>query len=127
MDVWTDRNAPVARIKIEPQLHVNSDWVIYPMEGRVMAATVPDGKWPQGTAAPADVIKTLVCGTKLPAAAASADLTIPAVRFRNAQQDLALAAKAPKAELLQRFGTCTAPASADPEWYFRIRDYLFKP
>ena len=44
MDLWTARDAPVARIKVEPQLHVNNDWVIYPMEARVMEATVPDGK-----------------------------------------------------------------------------------
>ena len=40
MDLWTARDAPVARIKVEPQLHVNNDWVIYPMEARVMSATV---------------------------------------------------------------------------------------
>jgi hypothetical protein len=127
MDVWTDRNAPMERIKVEPQLHVNSDWVIYPMEGRVMSATVPEGKWPQGTAAPAQVMRGFVCGAK-PAATTpqGPDASIPALRFRNAQQDLALAAKAPKPELQQHFGACTAPASADPEWYFRIRDYLFR-
>ena len=41
MDLWTARDAPVARIKVEPQLHVNNDWVIYPMEARVMEATIP--------------------------------------------------------------------------------------
>ena len=40
MDLWTARDAPVQRIKVEPQLHVNNDWVIYPMEARVMSATV---------------------------------------------------------------------------------------
>ena len=40
MDLWTARDAPVQRIKVEPQLHVNNDWVIYPMEARVMEATV---------------------------------------------------------------------------------------
>ncbi len=127
LDVWTDRNAPTERIKVEPQLHVNSDWVIYPMEGRVMSATVPDGKWPQGAAAPADVMRALVCATKSPPPAPSGpEASIAALRFRNAQQDLALAAKAPKADLQQRWGACTAPAQTDPEWYFRIRDYLFR-
>jgi hypothetical protein len=127
LDVWTDRSAPTERIKVEPQLHLNSDWVIYPMEGRVMSATVPEGKWPQGTAAPVDVIRAFVCGTKAPAATAPGpEASIPAVRFRNAQQDLALAAKASKAELQQRWGPCTAPTQTDPEWYFRIRDYLFR-
>jgi hypothetical protein len=126
LDVWTDRGAPVERIKIEPQLHVKDDWVIYPMEGRVMNAVVPEGKWPAGIAAPVDVIRAFVCGTKPPAAMPTAETSIPAMRFRNAQQDLMLAAKAPKAELQQRFGPCAAPAQTDPEWYFRIRDYLFR-
>ncbi|MGH9594730.1 MAG: hypothetical protein ACRD5L_16690 [Bryobacteraceae bacterium] len=127
LDLWTDRNAPVERIKVEPQLHVNGGWVIYPMEGRVMSATVPDGKWPVGIAAPADVMRAVVCGSKpLAAVSPRTDPSISALRFRNAQQDLALAAKAPKAELQQRFGPCRAPAQTDPEWYFRIRDYLFR-
>jgi hypothetical protein len=127
MDVWTDRSAPVERIKVEPQLHVNSDWVIYPMEGRVMNATVPDGKWPQGLSTPAEVMRSFVCTSRLSVATPQGtEATIPALRFRNAQQDLALAAKVPKAELQQRFGPCAAPVPADPEWYFRIRDYLFR-
>jgi hypothetical protein len=91
-----------------------------------MNATVPDGKWPQGAAAPADVMRDLLCGTRPAATPLGADLSIPALRFRNVQQDLALAGKAPRTELQQRFGPCTAPAQADPEWYFRIRDYLFR-
>src|SRR5579884_66759 len=27
MDVWLDRDAPVQRIKLEPELYVNDDWV----------------------------------------------------------------------------------------------------
>src|SRR5579872_2173258 len=38
MDVWCDRTAPVRRIKVEPELNVASDWVLYPMEARVMEA-----------------------------------------------------------------------------------------
>src|SRR5690349_20068728 len=48
MDVWTARDAPVQRIKVEPQLHVNNDWVIYPMEARVTEAVVPDVKAAEG-------------------------------------------------------------------------------
>src|ERR1041385_2485379 len=32
MDVWADRDAPVRRIKVQPQLSVKGDWVEYPME-----------------------------------------------------------------------------------------------
>ena len=40
MDLWTARDAPVRRIKVEPELKIDEDWVIYPMEGRVMDAVV---------------------------------------------------------------------------------------
>ena len=43
LDMWVDRNAPVDRIKIEPQLWVStfSDWFTYPMEARILEAVVP--------------------------------------------------------------------------------------
>ena len=50
IDVWSDRNVPVRRIKVEPQLHVlnlpgdTADWLIYPMEFRVVDAQVPEKK-----------------------------------------------------------------------------------
>ncbi len=42
IDLYTAKTAPVERIKVEPQLHYKNDWVIYPMEGRVMDAIIPD-------------------------------------------------------------------------------------
>jgi hypothetical protein len=118
MDLWTARDAPVARIKVEPQLHVNNDWVIYPMEARVMEAAVPDPSGSSGT------VRSLVCdgAEAIPADPKSAI----SLRFRNAQQDRALAAEAPKADLQKLFGACDAPPSPDPEWYLRIRDYLLR-
>jgi hypothetical protein len=134
LDVWIDRDAPVRRIKVEPQLNINNDWVIYPMEGRVVDAIVPDaipnGKWPEDTASPSEVIRGFVCASNPPSAAQSkaiATASVETLRFRNAQQDRALAAKAAKAELEQKFGACDAQIPADdPEWYFRIRDYLLR-
>ena len=124
MDLWTARDAPVARIKVEPQLHVNNDWVIYPMEARVMSATVPDAKRSRGQVAPMEVMRAYLCKpVDLPASTA---VSPPSLRFRNAQQDVALAATAPKDELQKLFGACDAPASPDPEWYLRIRDYLLR-
>lgn len=118
MDLWTARDAPVQRIKVEPQLHVNNDWVIYPMEARVMAATVPEGKLPT------EGMRGYLCkrGEAVPPSNAS----MLSLRFRNAQQDVALAATAPKEELQKLFGSCDAPPSSDPEWYLRIRDYLLR-
>ena len=118
MDLWTARDAPVQRIKVEPQLHVNNDWVIYPMEARVVNATVPDGK------RAAQGMRSYICGT--PEAAPSDTLSVWSLRFRNAAQDVALAATAPKEDLRKLFGACDAATSPDPEWYLRIRDYLLR-
>ena len=108
MDLWTARDAPVQRIKVEPQLHVNNDWVIYPMEARVMNSTVPPDT---GAQAP-------LCS---PRAGISSDLL--KFRNRNAQQDAAVAATAPKDELQKLAGACSEP---NPESYLRIRDYLLR-
>jgi len=108
MDLWTSRDAPVQRIKVEPQLHVNNDWVIYPMEARVMSATVPPDA---GAPAP-------LCS---PRAGISSDLV--KLRNRNAQQDAALAATAPKDALQKLNGACR---ETNPESYLRIRDYLLR-
>jgi hypothetical protein len=130
MDIYTARNAPVDRIKVEPQLHINNDWVIYPMEGRIMDAIAPDppaGGWPQGVASPGEVMRGFVCGTQFTPGPAPKDPTQTSLRFRNAQQDRALAAKADKAALQERFGPCEAQPPADnPEWYHRVRDFLLR-
>ena len=129
MDVWTARDAPVQRIKVEPQLHVNNDWVIYPMEARVMEASAPDIKWQPGVggAAPMALMKQTICsGAVVTSFPNSPGYAIPGMQYRNAQQDIALAVQASKSELQKLFGSCNAPLSADPESYLRIRDYLFR-
>lgn len=123
LDLWVDRNAAVRRVKVEPQLDVNDDWLQYPMEARVMDATVPDGPWPEGAASPAALMKSFLCGSPVPAADGESEAHL---RFRNAQQDVALAAHAPKADLLRLIGGCSAAPPDDPEWYLRIRDYLYR-
>ena len=121
MDLWTARDAPLARIKVEPQLHLNNDWVIYPMEARVMQATVPDAPKPDSLEVPATTVPDLFCSTR---------------RYywygynlalRNSEQDVRLATTAPKEELQKLVGACDALRPTDPEWYLRIRDYLLRP
>ena len=120
MDLWTARDAPVARIKVEPQLHVNNDWVIYPMEGRVVNAAVPDANQPDSPDVPIATVRDFICGTR------RYYLYGHDLALRNAEQDVRLAAIAPKDELQKLFGACDAPSSPDPEWYLRIRDYLLR-
>ena len=88
-----------------------------------MQARVPDGARPDGSAAAYAVMENLVCGGRTPAGAASDRARFG---FRNAQQDAALAARAPKEDLKKLFGSCDAAAPDNPEWYLRIRDYLFR-
>jgi hypothetical protein len=129
MDLWARRGAPVERIKVEPQLNINNDWVIYPIEVRIMDATVPDapsGGWPVGTASPDEAMRGFVCGSQSAAGQASKEVTLASLRFRNAQQDRALAGQVSKAELQERFGACDATPSDNPESYLRIRDFLFR-
>jgi hypothetical protein len=129
MDLWTARDAPVARIKVEPQLHVNNDWVIYPMEARVMTVIVPDMKWePQtGGMAPLGLMRQAICsGAVVTEFPSGAGFAVQNMRYRNAQQDVLLAATRPKEELRNVLGSCDGPASSDPEWYLRIRDYLLR-
>ena len=125
MDLWTDRDATVQRIKVEPQLNVNDDWVIYPMEARIMPAVVPDGKPPAIMLPPAEVMRSYLCPTTISVLFGPGP-SVQNLRSRNAQQDVALAELGSKDELLKLFGACDAPGSTDPEWYFRIRDYLFR-
>jgi hypothetical protein len=120
MDLWTARDAPVQRIKVEPQLHVNNDWVIYPMEARVVSATVPDAHKPDSLDVPIATVRDFICGTRR-YYSYGYDLAL-----RNAEQDVRLAATAPKEELQKVFGACDAPPSSDSEWYLRIRDYLLR-
>jgi hypothetical protein len=61
------------------------------------------------------------------AARSVAGPSIAAMRFRNEQQDVALAANALKEELVKRLGGCaSSPQEDNPEWYLPIRDYLFQ-
>jgi hypothetical protein len=117
MDLGTARDAPVQRIKVEPQLHVNNDWVIYPMEARVMEATVSDSMKSLIT------IDQLSCAGFTP----SASPDVGRMNIRNARQDVALASGASQEDLRKLgVGTCDAPLSHDPERYLRIRDYLLR-
>lgn len=111
MDLWCDRTAQVRRIKVEPEIWSDAGWTTYPMEVRVMEASVPD----EVRAAVAD-LREFLCGDHW------SDSGAGKLHDRNARQDAALAAQTSK-DALRRAGGCS---STDPESYLRIRDYLFR-
>ena len=99
VDIWTPPNAPVDRVRFEV-LVKTGEWVVAPMEVRVIAARVPDspvlaccavlpeperpadaGAWPV-------IFSALAGGVPQPPPRPG---TVRAVIMRNAQQDAALA------------------------------------
>jgi hypothetical protein len=130
MDLWVDANAPVRRVKIEPQVGIDGDWITYPMEVRVMEPVVPDSTAAvAGFASPLDVMRAFLCGTKVRPAAGRVPVSAEML-FRNARQDVALAAAGSPAlreEMKKALGGCNASAPGDPEFYLRLRDYFFTP
>ncbi len=129
MDLWVDGNAPVRRVKIEPQVEIGGDWVTYPMEVRVMEARVPDQSSARpGVADSFEVMREFLCGGEPRALRGSIPIGAEP-RFRNARQDVALAGRSSAAlreEIKKAMGGCSAPAPADPEFYLRLRDLLLR-
>lgn len=145
IDVWTPRDTPVDRVRFEV-LVKTGEWVVAPMEVRVIAARVPDfpekdccgilpeSDRPADTAAWPVLFAALAGGTSpLP----SISGTVRSVILRNAMQDAALVQSfdAPtRAKLLDRawpamFGRLPlGPASlqSDGEAYLALRQQIWK-
>ncbi len=154
MDIWIGRDAPVRRIKVEPQLQIEGYWYTYPMEVRVSLPIVPAYKPVPAPLSPpqersdADVhgaVRGLLCAAGVPAttaAAAPADPTVRGLIYRNVEQDLALARNYyPREETFKSlFATakvktpaewCAATKSRqtvglNAEWYLKVRDFLYR-
>ncbi len=129
MDLWVDANAPVRRVKIEPQVGIGGEWVIYPMEVRVTEPVVAGHSMDEGNDMTAFEIMRLYLCRDRDVTITDLGLGVRALQSRNARQDTALAARASPAlrEDLQRaMGGCSAPAPADPEFYLRVRDLLLR-
>lgn len=151
MDLWVDAEAPLRRIKVQPQFWVNDTWIVYPMEVRVIAARVPSHQRPQAklpsVLAPSNAVVTgplasLVCGiAEEPAKAA--DPSVRSLIRRNVLQDVALArerasrhpklfdeitapAGAPDASAYCTAVTISAPGNLPGEWYLKVRDLLYR-
>jgi hypothetical protein len=140
LDMWVERNAPVDRIKVEPQLWVStvSDWFTYPMEARVLATVIPAAGPSVAAALPpvADrsdaavmgPLRARFCGVKEqpgPATPGAREL----IR-RNVLMHLAVKDPQWEAKLLSASGAGTVAAWCSskagpvfgPEWYLRLRD-----
>ncbi|MEO8051703.1 MAG: hypothetical protein ABI833_14895 [Acidobacteriota bacterium] len=128
MDLWEDANAAVRRVKIEPQIGIDGQWLTYPMEVRVTEVVIPKHSAPaRGAAEAFEVMRAFLCGGE-PSTARGVLPMGAELRFRNALQDVALAAASSGAvrdELKKAMGGCSADQPADPEFYLRIRDLLF--
>jgi hypothetical protein len=148
LDMKVAKNAPVDRIKVEPQLYVDSkkDWIVYPMEVRVQEPVVPDGKPVSlttlpGPEEPADAavrapLQAALCGAASAKASVGTPLTSRELLRRYAEQDLRLARD--RARLRAAFtkfsgfsdadAWCKKPSTpaAGPEWYLRLRDAVYR-
>lgn len=130
MDLWADADAPVRRVKIEPQIGIGGQWVTYPMEVRVTEARVPDQSAAgSAVAASFEMMRAFLCGGD-PRQLRGAIPAGAEFRFRNARQDVGLAGAGSatlRDELKEATGGCSAPVPADSELYLRLRDLLFAP
>jgi hypothetical protein len=148
VDVFVPPDAPVRRLRFEVQYHDGDHWIIYPMELRVMAATVPRLQLTTGQLAPLaastaatsiDAFRPFLCGSGK--RTTPAELNVRSLLRRNASQDLALARKieaqqgrAPTEQaVLRALGATDARAwcsagkpPENPELYLQVRDYLLR-
>lgn len=148
LDLFLPDSAPVERFRLEIQLHAAGRWTIYPMEMRPMETVAPAQPPLRGMLAPlgarADATATLALRTALCGIGEGAEVkldTLRAVILRNSLQDLALARHQAGGEgkmvleILPRAGGwpsreafCRAsePAPRGPEWWLRIRTFLYQ-
>lgn len=154
--LWIDRDADVRRVKIEPQIHMDpAGWIIYPMEIRVVEATVPSGVRGQIFGSPIPGLKAHFCAappaapaagaravrsgsTKAaPASAApAASLAFTGTVPVTLAQDFALASRRESGEVRAAFERALGrPVSTwcqdsvtpeNPDWLLRFRDWLLK-
>lgn len=150
LDMWTPPQALVRRIRIEAQLHDGEGWRIAPMEVRVLKGIAPKPRrtgaalpgWGEPAERPAlQALREYVCDD-VPKPA-FLPLTVAALVRRNAQQDVAIARalqlrlgrKALIEGIVHAAGGedvdswCASPPADSPygpEWYLRVRDYLYR-
>lgn len=150
LDVWVPGLAPARRIRLEAQLNDGQGWILAPMEVRILAGIAPQLKsvsttlprvdQPSDTAA-RGALREYVCDDKPQAMASS--VNVRELIRRNALQDVAIARTLQvswgreklQAAIVQAAGGadvaswCAAPpqpSAYGPEWYLRVRDFLYR-
>jgi len=150
LDILVPAAIPTGRIRVEAQLNVDDHWIIYPLEVRVLPASIPRHaalSFPLPSANLVSAQSALVplqnylCGKPAPVPQTGPP-TIRQMIARNALQDVALARSLEPAlgaahlhqTLLGWIGApdvktwCAARLEAppDPELYLKMRDFLYK-
>jgi hypothetical protein len=130
LDVWIPPEARPPGFRLEVQLKVG-DWVVWPMEIRVLPALVPVTKGETTRPLPpveksADVVARVAVEDWLGGVMDSRDIDLDNVRAvirRNAVQDVALL-KARDREALRK--VWEGPRTPGAEWYLRVRDWIYR-
>jgi hypothetical protein len=144
MDLWTAADAPVRRIKVEPELLMDGRWILYPMEARVVQAVAsgseptdrfipPDLSLPADASAQAALRTTLCAGSRSSfSSAAAAGPTVRSLIARNARQDLRIAGGPARIwETIHPAGRvqwCSGyqKDNTGPETFLRLRDRIYR-
>ncbi len=150
LDLWVPAQTPPTRFRLEAQLNVGDQWIIYPLEVRVQQVVYPQPKeiktgltdWTLPSDSTAlGVLREYLCGTVN--GRPDSDISIRSMIRRNALQDVALAAglEASRTKTIQQQSMIWAaglqdmspgewckspkrPPASNAEWYLRVRDYL---
>ncbi len=149
MDVTVPAGAEVRRTKLEPELFIGGQWIIYPMEVRVLNAAIKDRKETGPGLATLDqpsdevaraALKAYLCGSQPGDFATRGNVRWFVLRDTLQDISLARSLESPPGtkllpQLLKLAGRgeagkwCQAPVFPDdlgPEWYLRLRDGLFR-
>jgi len=136
LDVWVPPEAPAGTVRLEVQLKVG-EWIIYPMEVRVLPARVPAIAGPAsalpaiGQRADESAMGPLLAYMdghgKVPRRpAVAAPRTLREAIRRNAEQDMALARSLDTKTLIPALKAKMAAPAIGGEWYLGIRDLIYR-
>lgn len=136
LDVWVPPEAPAGTVRLEVQLKIG-EWIIYPMEVRVLPARVPAIA---GVASPLPGIEQRADeaamaplldymdghGKETRRVSMAPPRSVREVIRRNAEQDMALARVLDSKALLPTLKVKLAPAAMGGEWYLGVRDLIYR-